>query len=162
MDLLETIEDVLEQEDHILPKKENDVKIEYTFDEDMFNKMANFIVNLDPDKLTIDQIDKVIEMIEDIKMQANADDDVQEKRIPKLAKRTPLQKNQASKKWYRTHRSHVRRREKKLARSAEGKRREAREPRLARQNKTPTERKKLRYHVRKRSKRRDRDATLNR
>jgi hypothetical protein len=156
MDLLDIIDDVLEQEKYILPSKgETQVDLDFSFDEVMFDKMANFILNLDPDKLSDNQLNTVMKILDDIKLQAEEEsEEIDELRKPRLAKRTPLQKNQASKRWYSKNRTHVKRRERKLRRSAEGRKREARAPRLARQNKTPTERKRVRYHVRKKSKRR--------
>jgi len=154
MDLLETIEDILEQEDYILPKKENAVKLDYTFDEDMFNKMANFIINLDPDKLSDVQLDNVMGMIE-IQME-----DIKES--PKLANKASLQKNQASKRWYKDNRTEIKKRKEKFKNSFDGRKRDNKRDIKARQGKTDTGREKVRYHVRKRSKRGDRDATLNR
>lgn len=161
MDLFEKIDDILEQEDNILPanKKEGSAELDFTFDEEMFDKMANFIINLDPDKLSDDQIEKVINMIETLEIEV---DDLQELRKPRLARRTPATKNQYSKKWYRKNRTEIKRRKKKFRRSSEGRKRENKRERLSRQGKTPTGRKKVRYHVRKRSDRNDREETLNR
>ena len=158
MNLLETIEDILEQEDYILPKKENDAKLNYTFDEKMFDKMANFIINLDPDKLNDVQLERAMEMIEDLEVQV--DDDIEE--TLKLAKRTSSMKNQYSKEWYRNNRTKVKERKKDFERSFTKRHRDNHRDIKRRQGKTDTGRDKVRYHVRKRSKRGDRDATLNR
>jgi hypothetical protein len=161
MNLFDKIDDVLEQENNILPKreKEDDDELDLAFDEEMFNKMANFIVNLDPDKLSDDQVDVVLDILDEL--DDDELEDVQELRKPKLAKRTPATKNQYSKKWYRKNRTHVKRRKKRFKRSAEGRKRANKREILARQGKTATGRKKLRYHVRKRSDRKDREKTLN-
>ncbi len=160
MNLFDKIDDVLEQEANILPKKpDTEVELDYSFDEEMFDRMANFIVNLDPDKLNDDQLEKVINMIEDLEPEV---EEIEELRKPKLAQRTPATKNQYSKKWYRKNRTHVKRRKAKFRRSSEGRKRANKRERLSRQGRTPTGRKKVRYHVRKRSDRSDRDANLNR
>lgn len=160
MDLFDKIDDILEQESNILPPKgKTEVELDYSFDEEMFDRMANFIVNLDPEKLSDDQLEKVLNMIEDLEPEV---EEIEELRKPRLAKRTPAIKNQYSKKWYRKNRTHVRRRKAKFRRSAEGRKRANKRERLSRQGKTPTGRKKVRYHVRKRSDRSDRDENLNR
>ena len=157
MDLFDKIEDILEQEDYILPKKEL-IEDDNSFDDELFSKIANFIINLDPESLNDVQVDEVIKMIEDMEN----DDDLHELRTPKLAKRVSAQKNQASKKWYRKNRTEIKRRKKKFRRSAQGRKRQKARERLSRQGRTATGRKKVRYHVRKRSDRKDREKTLNR
>ncbi|MBW2966335.1 hypothetical protein KY342_04495 [Candidatus Woesearchaeota archaeon] len=151
MDLLEVI-DVLEQEsDSVLPKGQTKVNTDFSFDDEMFSKMANFIINLDPDNLSDDQVQEIINMIEKLEIE---NDDVSEVRNPRLAKRTLQTKNQASKKWYRKNRTQIKRRKAKMRRSSEGRKRLKAKERLASQGKTPTGRRKVRYHRRKRS---DRD-----
>lgn len=154
MDLLETIEDVLEQENNILAKSETKVKSEFAFDETMFNKMANFIINLDPESLNDQQVENIINMIENLEVET--DDDIQEVRNPRLARRSAVTKNAYSKKWYRKNRSKIRKRKKRFKRSSEGRKRMKMKDRLAKQGRTPTGRRKVRYHVRKRSDRKDR------
>jgi hypothetical protein len=148
MDLLETIDDILEQEDSILPRDATKVKTEFTFDEQMFSKMANFIINLNPDGLTDDQVQEVINMIEKLEVEV---DEIQEVRKPKMAKRTLATKNQASKKWYRKNKTNIKRRKAKFRRSSEGRKRLMKKERMARQGRTATGRKKVRYHRRVRS-----------
>ena len=157
MDLFDKIDDVLEQENNILPKRA-EVEIDTSFDQDLFSKMANFIISLDPDNLDDVQVENVIQMIEDME----DEDNLQELRTPKLAKRTSATKNQYSKKWYRKNRTEIKRRKKKFRRSSQGRKRQKARERLSRQGRTATGRKKVRYHVRKRSDRKDRQKTLNR
>lgn len=158
MDLLETIDDILEQEDNVLPKKSTKVKLGFSFDERMFSKMANFIINLDPDDLSDSQVQEVINMIEKLEAESGEEtEDVQEVRKPKLAKRTAATKNQASKKWYRANKTQIRRRKAKFRRSSEGRKRKQAKERLARQGRTPTGRRKVRYHRRIRSDRENRE-----
>lgn len=154
MNLLETIDDILDQENSILPKRELPEMEE--FDEDIFYRLADFIINLDPELLEDDQIEEVISFIDEIEQ-----DEISEFGSPKLARRTASTKNQASKKWYRKNRTNIKRRKAKFRRSSEGRKRLKAKERLARQGKTATGRRKVRYHVRKRSDRRDRDETLS-
>lgn len=156
MNLFDKIEDILEQEDYILPK-DTTPKVDYSFDEELFFKLADFIINLDPEKLSDSQVESVLEIIDELE-----DEDIQEVRTPKLAKRASAMKNQYSKKWYRKNRAEIKRRKKKFRRSSEGRKRGKARERLARQGRTATGRKKVRYHVRKRSDRKDREKTLSR
>lgn len=153
MDLLETIDDILDQENSILPKKE--ITISTTTEDELFEKLVNFIIDLDPEKLYDDQIEEVLDIIHDIE-----DDDLEEARMPKLAKRTPSNKNQYSKKWYKKNRTKIKRRKERFRRSSQGRKRAKIKERLTRQGKTPTGRRKVRYHVRKRSDRKDREKRI--
>jgi hypothetical protein len=111
MNLFDKIDDVLEQEAYILPKKEYiEPEDDDGFDEEMFYRMADFIINLDPEQLSDDQLEVAMAIIDDF--DAYEDENVQELRKPRLAKRTPATKNQYSKKWYRKNRTHVKRRKK--------------------------------------------------
>lgn len=158
MDLFDKIDDVLEQEDYILPKREIPEE-DFTFDETIFSKMANFIINLDPDKLSDSQLETAINIIEEFENKFD-DEEIQEVKTPRLANKTPATKNQYSKRWYRTNKVEIKRRKAKMKRSAEGRKRRKAAPRLARQGLTPTKRKRVRYHVRKRSDRKDRERNL--
>jgi len=149
MELLETIDDILEQEIHILPK-DSKVKTEFSFDEMLFNRMANFIINLDPDSLSEDQVQEIIDMIEELEVEFD-EEGIEEIKTPRLAKRTAANKNQYSKKWYRTNKNSIKRRKAKMARSSQGRKRAIKKGRMARIGKTATGRRKVRYHRRKRS-----------
>ena len=147
--------EVLEQEsDNILPKNKTKMKLSFEFDQKLFDKMANFIINLEPERLEDNQVEEIINIINDIETEIETED-IQELKNPKLAKRTIASKNQASKKWYRANRTKIKRRKQKFRRSSEGRKREKSKERLSRQGRTSTGRKKVRYHTRKRSDRRD-------
>jgi hypothetical protein len=145
MELFDKINEILEQEDKVLPKDTTKVKAEWTFDEKLFNKMANFIINLDPDKLTDSQLEGVINMIDNLEMEIQ---ELQEKR---LAQKTKLSKNQYSKKWYRANKTEIKRRKEKFKRSSEGRKRIKMKKRNDRIGRTATGRSKLEYNKRVRS-----------
>jgi hypothetical protein len=148
MKLLETIDDILDQEDKILPAVP-DVELDFTFEEQLFEKIANFIINLDPDTLSDDQVLQVLEMLDELEVE-----DVDEvRKVSRFARRTPQSKNQYSKKWYRKNRTAIKRRKAKFRRSAQGRKRLKAKERLERTGRTATGRKKVKYHRRKRSKR---------
>lgn len=147
MEIVETIDDILDQENYILPKDNSSI-----IDEKLFDRMMEFIINLEPANLDDNQVQEVINIIDDIE----DDENLTEVRNPKLAKRTLATKNQYSKKWYRKNRNKIKRRKAKLKRSSQGRKRIKAKVRLAKQGRTATGRRKVRYHVRKRSKRKDR------
>ena len=153
MELLEVIDDILAQESNILSKKDTKVKSDFAFDENIFSKMANFIINLNPDNLSDSQVQQVIGMIEKLEVEADdvGDEELTEVKRAKMAKRTLATKNQYSKKWYRKNRTSIKRRKSKFRRSGEGRKRIMKKQRLAKQGRTATGRKKVRYHVRKKS-----------
>ena len=153
MDLFDKIDDIMEQEDHILPKKDIPKKLDMTFDEGIFNKMANFIIKLNPDMLSDSQLEFVINMIEDFELEVNE--------ASRLSNKSTVGKNNASKKWYRENKTEIKQRKEKLKRSFKGRKKERSKERLEKTGKTATGRKKSRYHVRKRSDRGDREKNLN-
>jgi len=148
MNLFDKIDDILEQENNILPKGKTKVDTSFSFDEKIFSKMANFIINLEPDKLTDSQIEEVIDMIEKLEVEV---EDIQEEGNPKLARMSTSTKNQASKKWYSTNKTQIKKRKERLKRSSEGRKRLRTKERLESQGRTSTGRRKVKYHVRKRS-----------
>lgn len=158
MDLFDKIDDIMEQEDHILPKKDIPKKLDMTFDEGIFNKMANFIIKLNPDMLSDSQLEFVINMIEDFEIEVNKEDI---KEASRLSNRSTVGKNNASKKWYRENKTEIKQRKEKLKRTFNGRKKERSKERLEKTGKTPGGRKKSRYHVRKRSDRGDREKNLN-
>lgn len=142
MGLLDQIDDILEQKDFILPKK-NKEDIESLIDECIFSKIADFIFSLNPDNLSDTQIKEVINLIEDLEIE-----DIHEKGNPSLSNRSSIGKNQASKKWYRENKSRVKRKKEEFLRSKEGRKKlkdkEKNKGKEDRNNK---------YNTRKRSKR---------
>jgi len=159
MDFYKKLDFVLEQKiPEKVKKDETKVKLEYNFDEDLFSKMANFIVNLEPDDLTDEQLDFVVGFIEDLEIQAgDEEEDIKEVLNPRMARRTNPSKNASSKKWYRQNRLHVKKRKKKFKRSSEGRKRMKMKDRMARMGKTATGRRKVRYHVMKKDMEKDRE-----
>lgn len=143
---------VLEQEsDKILPKKEKEDDLDLPFDEDIFNRLANFVVNLTPENLEGNQIEDIINIIDDMESEL---DDVKEEVHPGMARKSTVGKNSSSKKWYRENKGRVKSKKKEFKRSAEGRKRDKNKDRLEKQGRNPSGERKLRYNVRKKSDRR--------
>ena len=146
MKFLDKIDYIMEQEDKVLPKGSTKVDLDYTFDENLFDKMANFIINLDPDNLSDQQLEEVLKMIDNLEIEAG---ELQEK--IRLAKKTKLSKNQYSKKWYRANKTEIKRRKEQFKRSGEGRKRASKRTKNAERGKTATGRRKVKYNRRIRS-----------
>ncbi len=112
---------------------------EVDLDEQLFNKMMDFIVDLDENQLTEDQLNKIISILDDIDFK----DEVSE---IKRAKRTPMQKRLYARKYRKKNRQKIKMRRKKFLRSAEGKKRARLAKRMAKAHRTPTGRRKIKYH----------------
>ena len=140
MKLFDAIDDILLHEGMILPKK--DKVPEVSIEEGIFNRISDFIINLEPDRLNIKQVDEIINIIEVFEF-----DDIQER--VKLAKMTNANKNQYSKKWYSKNKNAIKKKKDRMARSSQGRKRARMKNGLGRVGKTSTGRNKVRYHVRK-------------
>jgi len=108
-------------------------------DEQLFNKMMDFIIELDENQLTEDQINRVVDILDSIDFE-------EELTEIKRAKRTPMQKKLYARKYRKKNRQKIKMKRKKFKRSAEGKKRSRLAKRLAKTNKTPTGRRKVKYH----------------
>lgn len=108
MNLLEKIEDILDQENCILPKKNKEVQCS----NNVYFKMIEFILNLNSDLLNKEQIHEVINILEDF--------DIKESGNPRLANKSSVGKNQSSKKWYRENKARVKKKKEEFIRSKEG------------------------------------------
>jgi len=112
-------------------------KPEVTFvsDEELFNRMADFITDLDPDILTDEQLNIAIGILDDIEVLVD-DDSIEE--AARKAKSSLASKKTYGRQWYRKNKTKVKTQKKKMQKSAEGRKRERAEDRMKKGNKTPT------------------------
>lgn len=134
MDILEQIEDFMSPS----------VPLEIEFDGSLFDRMAEFLMKLEPDQLSDEQLEELIGIMDDLEMQGE-----EEANEAKMAKKTLASKNTYSKQWYRRNKSKIKRRKEKLKKSAEGKKRERKKDSMRSSNKTPTGRPLRKYHTSK-------------
>jgi hypothetical protein len=125
------------EEKYIMGNIFPDQKID--LDEQLFNKMMDFIIELDENQLTEDQLDKVVDIIDNI----DFEEEITEIR---RAKKTSIQKKIYARKYRKKNRQKIKMKKKKFQRSAEGKKRKRLAQRMAKTHKTPTGRKKVQYH----------------
>jgi hypothetical protein len=145
MDLLDKIDDVLEQKDYEVPKKFQDKKVEFKDDGELFNRMARFIFDLDPDILSDEQIKKVEDIIDTIEIMDKGEEKIEEL---KSAHKSTAGKNSYAKKWYRMNKHKVKRRREQFRRSSEGKKREKNKDKNAERGRNKSGGAKLNYHRR--------------
>lgn len=141
MNLFEKIDDVLDQENSILPKRKIKMEQIVSFDERMFSRIVEFIIDLNPDLLTVNQVQEVINIIEEI-------ENYNINESPRLANRSSVLKNNASKKWYRENKHRVKNKKEEFERSKEGRKKSKNKEK----NKGKEDRK-SKYHTRKKSNR---------
>ena len=112
-------------------------KPEVTFvsDEELFNRMADFITDLDPDILTDEQLELAMGILDDIEILVD-DEPVEE--AARKAKSTLASKKTYGRQWYRKNKTKVKAQKKKMQKSAEGRKRENAKERMQKGNKTPT------------------------
>ena len=113
---------------------------EVNVDEQLFNKMLDFILDLNEETLTEEQLNTIISIIEEIDID---EDSLDEKR---RAKRTKQDKRIYARQYRKKNRQKIKMKRKKFQRSAEGKRRKRVKKRMAQSNKSPTGRRKVTYH----------------
>ena len=131
------MKEVIEQIDTVL----GNASITWQTDELLFNKMADFISNLNPEILTDPEIEKAIEIIDDFK----DEDEVDEIR---LAKKSVVDKKQYSKRYYRKNKTKIQRNKSKFKKSAEGRKRSTFAKTHKTSGVTATGRRKVKYHNR--------------
>ena len=130
--------DIIEQIDTIL----GNPTIQWDTDENLFMKMADFITDLDPDKLDDKQIEEVMNIIELLDV---PDDDVTE---VKLAGKSSTEKKNYSRRYTRKNKIKIQATKEKFKKSAEGNKRKRNKKRLSNQNLTPTKQRTTKYHRR--------------
>ncbi|HUS49761.1 MAG TPA: hypothetical protein VMZ91_06325 [Candidatus Paceibacterota bacterium] len=110
-------------------------------DEDLFGRMINFIMELEPDSLTTEQLNIVMSIIEDIESQ----DDMEESILK--SKKSTMSHNRYSKKYYSLNKTKVNNKKDQVKKSLDGKEKERKEEIMKKSNRTPTGKKKTRYNT---------------
>ena len=140
-------------------------------DEKLFADMANFLIDLDPEVLSFDQLQKMVEIFNNMESEADKVeeninlgistigykcpegeewDKVQRKCVKVneevKAKKTAISDKQYASSYYRQKKQAIKKKKNDLERSIEGKKRNRMKPIMAKGRKTPTGRHKVTYH----------------
>ena len=121
-------------------------EISFVSDEDLFNRMAGFITDLDPDTLSDEQLEMAISILDDLEILAGEDEGEIEEAARK-AKSTVASKKTYGRQWYRKNKTKVKTQKEKMQKSAEGRKRERAKSRMMKGNKTPTGRPIRKYNT---------------
>lgn len=141
MDILQKIIDAIDEDEDI-------DEVDISNDEYIFQKMADFVLNLDPDILSDDELDKLLKILDEF--EKIAEETIEEDMTPivsRLAKRSGDLKRSYARKWYRTRKSEILKRKERLKRSAEGRKRLRAKDRMEQAGRTPTNKDKVKYNV---------------
>jgi hypothetical protein len=116
--------------------------VSFVTDEELFNRMADFITELNPDTLTDDQLITIMDIIENLEIET--DEEIEE---AKMAKKTLASKKTYGRLYYHKNKLKVQKQKKKIQKSVEGRKRERARERMKSGNKTPTGRTLKKYHT---------------
>jgi len=130
--------DITEKIDDFYTNLEN---IDVEYDEQLFERALNVIIDLNPEILEEEQLDEIESILSDIELYG--EEDITE---VKLAKKSSAEKRRMSKSFYRKNKAKVKVKRKKFKKSAAGKKRIRKTKQMAKSGKTATGRKKVRYH----------------
>ena len=112
----------------------------------LFDRMADLIIGLDPDCLTDIQLQEVMDILQDIEFSDEPEISEQTSgRKYRLASKSTPKTRQYARKYYRRNRVKIKKKRVLFKRSAEGRKRKRVMQRMAKQHKTPTGRRKVRY-----------------
>ena len=111
------------------------------FDDIIFDRLMNFIMELDPEILSDEQLEEISDILDKIEMHG---EEVSELR---RAKRSGAEKKRISRQFYRRNKQNIRKKRAKFKKSAEGRKRKRVKTRMAKSNKTPLGRRKITYNV---------------
>jgi len=115
--------------------------VEPNFDEEIYDRMWEFITSLDPEQLTDDQADNVISIIEDIELEygneEEDEDDVGEAVRAKRVRISPAARRQRRQQ-YRKSKAKMKRNVKQYRRSARGRQMAKKSKRMKKMGKTAT------------------------
>lgn len=126
---------------------------DFKTDDEIFESMADFITSLDPEQLTEDQLETVLNILDAIEVEPHmhdVEDDIGEEteidEVKRLAGRTKIKQRIQSRKYYKRNKSRIKRRKKRFKKSAEGRARARKKKKMERVGRTATGHKQRRYH----------------
>jgi len=111
--------------------------------QELFDRLVNFILNLNPEVLTDKQLEKVAEIIDDLR----TEDELEEAKgdARPLAGKSSVDKKMYSRKYGRMNRVKIRKKARELKRSIEGRKRKRMGKINKKKGKTPTGRDEVNY-----------------
>ncbi len=128
MDIIEQIEDFV-----------GTPHLQFDDSKEMFDRMADFITGLEPDNLTDDQLQKVMEIINDLQVEDDETDEIDMQEVVTVkADPSSHQEKSYARKYYEKNQLKIRKKAKILKRSSEGRKRRRMKPINLKKNKSRT------------------------
>lgn len=124
---------------YLVPEVEN---ARFKTDKELFERMLNFISDMDPEQLDEKQLDTVLDILESLEP-TDDEDEIDE---VKKAKRSSAEKKRLAKQYWRKNKAKIKRKRAKFKKSAAGKQRKRKAKIMAKSGKTATGRRKVSYH----------------
>lgn len=109
-------------------------------DEAVFAEMANLLMTLEPDQLTNEQIDDMLDIIEKMRTEAEVEEEIK-------AKKSSFRAKKYAQKYYSDNKKKIKAKKKQLEKSTQGYIRAKMTPYNAKKDQTPTGRKRRSYNV---------------
>lgn len=128
----------MEIDKNILNEINNFIAVD--LDEKLFNQSMDFIFSLDVDILTDEQLDALQLIIDELSASENIDE-------LKRAKKSLAVRKQYGRAFWRKNKIRLKAKKKKIAASADGRKRARAKERMAKANRTPSGRKKILYNT---------------
>ena len=114
--------------------------LKLSYDEELYDRTLNFIMEIDPETLSLKQLEDISSILSDIELEG--EDSIDE---TKLAKPSSELKKQKTREFYLHNKSRIKAAREKLNKSIEGKKRNMIKDTMKKGNKTPTGRDKVKY-----------------
>lgn len=117
-------------------------------DSDIFERMVDFLIALEPEQLSEDQLESLVDIFEDMEITYNDLEDseeMEEALAPKRRRIKPSEKRER-RKYYRQHRAQIKRKVRKYKKSAKGRRMKKLAKRMAKRGKTATGKRRTKFY----------------
>ena len=112
----------------------------FNYDENIFDRVLDLVISLDPEQLDDGQLEEVMDIIDDLE----TEDEITEAR---RSGRTSIEKRREAKKYWNKNKVKIKLKRKKFKKSSEGRKRKRIRKRMEKSGRTALGRKKVTYHV---------------
>lgn len=115
-------------------------------DNDIFERMVDFLIGLDPDQLDEQQLEMLVNILEDMEITYDGLEDVEEATVRAKRKRTKPSEKRERRRYYRQHRAQIKRKVKRYKKSAKGRRMKKLAKRMSKRGKTATGKRRTKFY----------------
>lgn len=116
-------------------------------DQVIFNRMVNLLLAMDHENLNVEQLDTLLGIVDKIEFVGGDLEEVEERKIYKKSRKSLATTKRYAQNYYRKNKLTLQKKKKKIAKSADGKKRAKNKATMAKQGRTPSGRTKVIYHT---------------